>query len=167
MLFALAVAPVGFAAACTGTPGPAPTPTGVTTTEPPPDPLADHLAAERRLLGSYQATIAQHPALAKRLAPLRDDHSAHVAALEQEMGLTPSATPTATGTGTATASPTPEVTGIPPVPATAPLALLALKNAEHAAATARAAGCLTADDTAAPLLASIAACESSHEVVLS
>jgi hypothetical protein len=161
VLVALAIAPAGLAAACTGTPAAGPTATGPISSAPPPDPLADHLTAERRLLGSYQATIARYPALAKRLAPLRDDHRAHVTALEQALGLAPTATPTAS------ASPTPQVTDIPPVPAAAAAALVALRNAEHAAAAERAAACLTATDTAAPLLASIAACESSHEALLS
>ena len=160
MLVALAVAPAGLAAACTGAPAATTTSTGPTSSAPPPDPLADHLTAERRLLGSYQATIARHPTLAKRLAPLRADHSAHVTALEQALGIAPTATPTAS------ASPTPQVTDLPPVPAAAPAALVALRNAERAAAAERAAGCLIATDAAAPLLASIAACESSHEALL-
>jgi hypothetical protein len=41
-----------------------------------------------------------------------------------------------------------------------------LRRAEHDAAVDRAAGCLIASTTAAPLLASIAACEASHEAVL-
>jgi hypothetical protein len=170
VLVALAAAPAALVAACRDSPTAAPPPTGSPTSPAAPDPLAEHLAAERRLLAGYQATIARHPSLATRLAPLRDDHVAHVAALGSELGIAPpsgTAPAGTTGPASPTATPTPEASARAAVPGTPAGAVAALRAAERAAAAARSAACLTASPDRAPLLASIAACEASHGVLLS
>jgi hypothetical protein len=93
------------------------------------------VARERALLRAYDDALAAHPALAARLTPLRADHVIHLAALRA-----PSATP------------------IPaPLLAGTPLHLL-----EKDTASAHAAAALLASRELAPVLASLAACESSH-----
>jgi hypothetical protein len=170
VLVALAAAPAGLAAACQGSPaGRPPSPGATATSPPPPDPLTNDLGAERRLLEKYEATIARHPSLTTRLAPLRDDHRAHLAALEQELGLapaTPTAAPSASGSATPAATATPGPAALAAVPGTPAAAVTALRAAEKTAAAARVLSCLTAPDDRAPLLASIGACEASHEVLL-
>jgi len=158
VLGALAASAAGLLAGCRAGPGPGPD-AGPTPTRPspPPDPQAADLAAERRLLAAYDATVRRHPTLRPRLAPLRADHAAHVAALEAILGLTPSPVPTG---GTAPTVPAPAVPGTPAG------ALAALRAAERGAAAARTAACLTAAADRAPVLASIAACEATHEVLL-
>jgi hypothetical protein len=168
----LAAAPLGLAAACTSQPSSAPPPTGSPTTPAPADPLVAHLLAEQRFLASYDAVIAAHPSLAKRLTPLRADHAAHVAAMQRELGVVPpsaspsgSAAPTTPGGEPTT--PGGEPTETPTVPATPDGAVAMLRKAEHDAAADRAGGALVGTVTTAPLLASIAACEASHQAVLS
>jgi hypothetical protein len=95
------------------------------------------VAREQSLLAAYDVALAARPALATKLTPLRADHVTHLAALQ-----TPDATATP-ATATATAGP--------------PLAQL-----EKAAAGAHAAAALLASRELAPVLASLAACESSH-----
>ncbi|HEY6748692.1 MAG TPA: hypothetical protein VI357_23630, partial [Mycobacteriales bacterium] len=79
--------------------GPDPAPTA----PPPPDPLLAELAAERRLVATYDATAARYPALRGRLAGPRADHAAHAAALSRLLGpaATPAAPDAATPGGTA------------------------------------------------------------------
>jgi hypothetical protein len=139
-----------LAGACEpGTRLPAPTPT--TTEPPPPDPLLAELIDERALLATYDAATGRHPALQATLAGPRADHVQHVAALERALGTA--------------ASPVPRVggVGVPGAPASA---LAALRSAERAASNARAAAALTAPSDRAGLLASIAASEATHELVL-
>jgi hypothetical protein len=93
------------------------------------------VAREQSLLAAYDVALAARPALATKLTPLRADHVTHLAALQA-----PNATAT---TATATAGP--------------PLAQL-----EKAAGAAHAAAALLASRELAPVLASLAACESSH-----
>jgi hypothetical protein len=128
---------------------------------PEPDAVADALAAlwagERRLVDRYEAVLGRFPALAPRLASVRDDHLAHADALRSVLEARRS--PTAGVSASATAGP-------PAVPATAAAALAELAGAEAAAASASTSACLRAQGDAAALLASIAACEASHLVVL-
>jgi hypothetical protein len=93
------------------------------------------VAREQALLAAYDAALAARPALATKLTPLRADHVTHLAALTA-----PNATSTAA-----------------PAPATSPLAHL-----ERTTAAAHAAAALLASRELAPVLASLAACESSH-----
>lgn len=144
-----------LAAGCTGTGGPAATPTP--TVPPPPDPLLAELADERRLVALYAATAARHPALAARLRGPGSDHADHVEALTR--ALDDAGSPQPTPAPGATASPR-------PVPASPAAALAGLRAAERAAAAARGAAALAAPGHRAGLLASVAACEASHQQVL-
>jgi hypothetical protein len=117
-----------------------------------PDPLVPDLADEQRLLNVYDGALHDHPELAGRLRPLRSNHAAHVAALQQAMGL-----PAAPENPAAAAS----------LPAASPAATLAaLRSLEHAAVLARTASAIRASGGRAALLASLAACSASHEEML-
>jgi hypothetical protein len=129
-----------------GTPA-APAPT----TPPPPDPLLAELVDERALLLLHDAVTRRHPALKAKLAGPRADHAEHVTALERLLGTTPAPSASAPPVG---------------VPATPAKALAALRSAERAATNARAAAALTETGDRAGLLASIAASEATHQVVL-
>jgi hypothetical protein len=103
------------------------------------------VARERALIEQYRAAAASSAAqVATRTAGLAEQHEQHLAAL----GAVPHAT--------ATASPAPLR-----VPTLAELAA-----AEHAAAAAHAGDALRASSSLAALLASLAASEASHAVVL-
>jgi hypothetical protein len=138
----LGLAAVGPLAACTRE-APAPVP-------PDPDDLLRSAAAdrERALLREYDAALLALPALAARLAPVRAEHAAHLAAL-----LGPE--PTATGQPAATTAPPAE-----------PASVQRLVAAERAAATAHGGAALEASQQLAGLLASLAASEASHPVAL-
>ena len=141
---ALAAAGLLTAAACTSSlhkqPGPA--------KADPDGPLRDAGAErERALLALSADALASAPALAPRLAPLLADHQAHLAAL-----------------GGANQAPRASSAAVARRPPAAVLAQLRL--AEHTAAAAHAAAVLTASPGLAATLASLAACESSHGVVL-
>lgn len=127
-----------------------------------PDPQLTDFADEQSLVAAYDATLARHPDLASQLSPLRQQHTDHLAALANLVGKKV----------TATVAPTPETSAVATVvPSTVPndktAAIAALRKAEHSATAARTASCLTASKERAVVLASIAACEASHEVVLS
>jgi hypothetical protein len=176
---------LGLLAGCRrASPGAAPTPSAGAAE---PDLLVPDLADEQRLLTVYDSVLHDHPELAGRLRPLRSNHAAHVAALRQAMGLPPgtgtagptgSAPPGATGGPPPTALPpnpsaparqpptgsTDASTGLPPASPAA--ALATLRSLEHAAVLARAAAAVRASGGRAALLASLAACSASHEVML-
>jgi hypothetical protein len=132
---------------------------------PPPDPLLAELADEVRLVALYDATTARHPALAARLASPRADHAQHVEALTREVDAT-GGTPTTAGTPSASGSASGSPSAPVRVPATAAAALAALRTAERAAAVARSAAALVAPAHRAGLLASVAASEATHQLVL-
>jgi hypothetical protein len=112
---------------------------------PPPDVLLPFLAATVALADTYDAAIEALPALSARLTPLRDDHRAHVRALEKEIGVPrPSAAPSA---------------------AQAPT-LESLVTAERAAQQEAEKTCLEGPSYRAALLGSIAACRASHQAAL-
>jgi hypothetical protein len=117
----------------------------------PPDPLAGLRAATAALADRYDATIARHAQLADRLGPLRDDHRAHLDALDRQMLDTPSPTPSRTDQA------------VPDDPAAAVSALLA---EEKSGVVAAADACLAAPSWRAALLGSIAAARASHVEVL-
>ncbi len=141
-----------------------------------PDPdlalTAAAVARERLLLAAYDAVLATTPALAAQLGPLRADHVVHLAAL----GASPKPPLAAPGTHSSASSGAP-VPGAPApraphphVPAArgakgAPTAA-ELQGLERRAAAAHAAAAVTCSRRLAPVLASLAASESSHEVVL-
>ena len=108
---------------------------------------------ELALQALHAATVAAHPDLAERLGPLTAHHDEHLAALRDD-GPLPFGASEAPGNA-------------PEVPADAGAALAALTDAERAAADACVVGCLAAaGPRLAALLASIAASEAGHGVVL-
>lgn len=101
------------------------------------------VARERGLLAAYDAALQQDPGRAERLAPLRAEHAAHLAALgEQEAPST-----------------------VSPAPAPTPLGG-DLATAERAAAAAHAEATAAASPALAAVLAQLAASEASHPVAL-
>lgn len=108
------------------------------------------------LLARYDATIAGHPDLARRLRPLRAEVALHAEAF----GATAPASPTASPS----AGPSPSVS--PSVPARPAEALSALVAAERALADARVAALQDAPAELARLLASVAACGAGHVLLL-
>ncbi|MFG3194004.1 hypothetical protein [Streptomyces omiyaensis] len=120
------------------------------------------VTASRTLLERYDATLAAHPALRARVAPLRSSAAAHARALGEADRATASP---ATGSGTAaTASPAAGTAaastapGTPaPVPADPKAALRALADAARTASDAHTAELLAAPPEYARLLASVAA----------
>lgn len=113
-----------------------------------PDPLEPLLATELGLVASYDAAIEALPAQAARLRAVRTDHAAHAQALRAR--LDPRRAAAIETTAAASTS-----------------SLQGLLAAERAAAKQAREACLAASGERAALLASIAACESSHLVVLS
>ncbi len=111
------------------------------------DPLEPLLAAELALIASYDAAIKALPARATALTQLRADHAAHAQALRARLDPRRANTVSAAETAPATT-------------------VAALGAAERAAAAAAVKACLAATGERAALLASIAACEESHLVVL-
>jgi hypothetical protein len=112
-------------------------------------------ASEQALVARYRQVHARFPALRPVLGGVLADHTAHAAALRAV--LPPSAP----------AAPSPSASvPTPPVPATPAAALAELAAAERAAEAAATDTCLLAGGDTAALLASIAACEGSHLVVL-
>ncbi len=169
----------GLLSACTTAPRRRTTPAA-------PDPdlalTAAAVARERVLLAAYDAVLATTPALAAQLGPLRADHLVHLAAL----GASPTPPLAAPGTHSLASSGAP-VPGAPdptapspgtPVPGAPRPHLPAARGAkgartaaelpglERRAAAAHAAAAVTCSRQLAPVLASLAASESSHEVVL-
>lgn len=126
-----------------------------------PDPQLADLADEHHLLDVYDATIAAHPDLAARLAPLRSHHADHVAALGRVVGSAAGGVPSP-----AASAPVTLPTLDPSVPVDATDALAALREAERTATAARTRSCVSARPDRAALLGSLAACEASHEVLL-
>ena len=113
-----------------------------------PDPLEPLLAAELALVASYDAAIKAAPAQAARLRAVRADHAAHVQALRARLDPR-------------------RVAAIETTAAASTSSVAGLITAERAAAKQATEACLAASGERAALLASIAACESSHVVVLS
>lgn len=111
------------------------------------------------LLARYDATVDAHPALAKRLAPLREETARHVAVFTAE-GRSPSPS--------ATVSRSPSAGGrrMPKVPGDEKRALSALAQAERQTADTRTAALATAPPELARLLASVAACGAAHVYLL-
>lgn len=163
---------VGGAAGCTsggGTPSPAPTPTRAT---PPPDNSDNDLALRRRVAGevlalraAYTAVIGAQSTLRRTVAGLAAEHDAHARALDPGATL-PS--PVASSASMRSASPASATSRVSPVVtlASRPDALRWLAGLERAAATRRTADVLVAGRDLARLLASIAACETTHALLL-
>ncbi|MFJ1993281.1 hypothetical protein [Streptomyces asiaticus] len=111
------------------------------------------------LLARYDATVDAHPALAERLAPLREETARHVAVFTAEGR---SASPSAT----VSRSPSAGGRRMPKVPEDAKQALSALVQAERRTADTRTAALATAPPELARLLASVAACGAAHVYLL-
>ncbi|MBP8538310.1 hypothetical protein GWI24_35685 [Streptomyces sp. MK37H] len=111
------------------------------------------------LLARYDATVDAHPALAERLAPLREETARHVAVFTAK-GRSPSPS--------ATVSRSPSAGGrrMPKVPEDEKQALSALVQAERQTADTRTAALATAPPELARLLASVAACGAAHVYLL-
>lgn len=134
VLAAAAVVPI---AACTD---PAPPPP----VNPDDAPRAAAVRREQDLLAAYDALLGATPSLTAKLAGVRAEHSAHLAAL---------------GAAPASQSPSPAVSS--------PVTLTKLVAMERGVAAAHAADALTTSRLLAPVLASLSASESSHVVALS
>jgi hypothetical protein len=131
-----------------------------------PDPDLDLLARaigeKQDLLDGYAATTARHAPLAERLAPMRADHEAHLAALTGFRPDLPAPAAVPSAGPSASASPTG-----PTAASDRARAVEDLAAAEHTAANRRIGQCETArDPKLARLLASIGGCEAAHTAVL-
>lgn len=135
---------------------------------------ADRAAGrERVLLATYDAALLIAPQLADRLLPLRADHAAHLLALglpeQPEPAAAPStaasAGPAATAPG-ASAAPSPPPVAAPPLPSEPEALLAALAELERRAAVGHANAAVRAGRGVGAVLASLAASEASHELVL-
>lgn len=123
------------------------------------------------LLARYDATADAHPALAKRLAPLREETARHAAVFrgEDRAGASSAArSPAPSGSASASASADEGGTGVraPEVPQSKKKALAALAQAERHTADTRTAALVTAPPELARLLASVAACGAAHVYLL-
>ena len=127
----------------------------------PPRPLPDvavlrgAMDGETRLIGQYTAVLAAQPGLAGLLDPLLGQHRAHLDRLRVRLIVPP-------GAATPSASPQPRPQ-VPPGPAAAQAYL---QQAESNAARALLGHLTAASPSLAQLLASIAAAEASHALLL-
>ncbi|MGY0070071.1 hypothetical protein ACWZEH_25430 [Streptomyces sp. QTS137] len=161
----LAVAPAAlFAAGCSAAEDPGPT----AGSRPPAGERARVRAARdsRELAERYDAVIAAHAGLARRLGPLREDAVRHAKAFEsfETAAGTASAPPESsvpTGAGPSASSPVPA-----PVPAKEKDALAGLAAAEREIADRRLEALLDAPAELARLLASVAAAGAAHVFLL-
>jgi hypothetical protein len=123
---------------------------------PPPQVLVDALVTEQRLLASVTSTGHRAASLAPRLGQLRRDHQAHASALHAVLAPYDRPTRAALRRAAASAGPTADTAHA--------LADAELEAARRAAE--RASRLAAADPVIATLLASIAACETTHLHVL-
>ena len=151
----LAAAGLGLTAACTS--GAHPTPTPVV--DPDDAPQTAALAREAALLAAYDDVLTTTPSLAARLSPVRAEHAEHLAALQ---ALRPTPPPARSPATQGTPSPVPRTSDrIDPA-----AAVRRLTSLERTSAAAHASAAVAASRRLAPLLASLAASESSHAAVL-
>ncbi|MEU8823095.1 hypothetical protein [Streptomyces sp. NPDC048636] len=121
------------------------------------------------LLARYDATVDAHPALAKRLAPLRAETARHASAFrgpERSASPSGSAAPSASPSGSASGPAATRRERPPAVPKDEKGALAALAQAERHTADARTTALVTAPPELARLLASVAACGAAHVYLL-
>jgi hypothetical protein len=116
--------------------------------KPPPQELLAALGAEQALLSRIDAAARRDPTLGRRLAGVRADHEAHLAAVEAALR--------------AYAPTEPQQ----PAPVTTPPNRAQLRDGEAAATTASAQRAAALSGRDAALLASIAASEATHAEVL-
>ncbi len=163
-LAAAAALGVGVLGGCTGGSGPA----GPTASHTPtaPDPLLAVLTEREALVTRYDAVGAVHPALLGRLQPLRAQTGEQVETLRLALAL-----PTAT-----TSSPPPRTSGSsasvgsitsgPGIPLDPAAALAELRTSVQAGAASAATLCLAIAAERAPLVGSLAAAGSCHDLLL-
>jgi hypothetical protein len=129
--------------------------------------LARQVAAEITVLvGAYAATIAAHPHTRGALGPLAAEHQAHLvalAALQPAPTGSPSPSSSTSTSPSVSASPSASSAAAAPSPAAA---RAALATAEEAAAARRRQQAQHAGPDLARLLASIAACEAVHALLV-
>lgn len=106
----------------------------------------------------YDAVMASFPAARAELALLAAEHEAHARALLGPRTPTPSPSPSSSSAAS---------TPVPDVPDTLDAARITLVDAERAASRRRARQAGRASPDLARLLASVAACEAAHAVLLS
>ncbi|WP_435973764.1 hypothetical protein [Streptomyces sp. Qhu_M48] len=119
------------------------------------------VTASRSLLERYDATLAAHPALAGRLAPLRRSVAAHTEALGEGGTSVRPATASPAPTAPRKAAPSPV-----PVAADPGAALKELAEAARTASEAHTTALLAAPPEYARLLASVAAAGAAHAYLL-
>jgi hypothetical protein len=122
----------------------------------PPQVLLDAFAAEQRLIASAGATARAEPAARSVLTQVRNDHQAHLAALRAQLSRFDPPTRAAQRRATAHAG----------ASVTARAALADAERTASAHAAARAFQLASAEPTTATLLASIAASEAGHVLLL-
>lgn len=153
---------MALAGGCTGDEGP--DSPGADGGEPDPDLdlLARAIGEKQALLDDYAAATARHAQLTDRLAPMRADHEAHLAALTGFRPDVPAPAAAPSAAPSASASPT-----APAVADDRARAVEDLAAAEQRAANRRIGQCGTArDPKLARLLASIGGSEAAHTAVL-
>jgi hypothetical protein len=123
--------------------------------------LRDAITAKKDLIGAYTAVLAAYPGLSGQLEPLLADNTAHLAVLQRRL-VEPAGQAQAPAAGPSRRS-SPSPSPAPPSPGAA---LTALRSAERTAAAANVAQLRTVTPSLAQLLASIAACETTHEAAL-
>jgi hypothetical protein len=133
-------------------------------TPPPPAPdvavLGEAIAGERAMISRYSVVLATVPDLAGSLGPLLDQHRAHLARLQARL-LHPRTT------GGASASPSASVpAGLAAALRTSAAARAYLRAAEDSAAQALLSHLAVASPSLAQLLASVAASEATHALIL-
>jgi hypothetical protein len=143
-----------FAAACKGI--------GALGTPPKPLPdvavLRDAISAEQVMIARYRAAISASAGLAATLTPLLDQHVAHLATLRSRL-IVPAGARSSPSPAKSSSAP-------PQVPGTPAAALTALEAAENNAASSLVTRLDVASPSLAQLLASIAASEASHALLL-
>ncbi|MER6407615.1 hypothetical protein ABZ918_27430 [Streptomyces viridosporus] len=116
----------------------------------------------RELAGRYDAVIAAHPKLARRLAPLRAETARHTEAF----GGATAASPTPSGTAPSASAPASASAWSAAVPAGEKEALAQLAAAEREVADRRTRALVDAPGELARLLASVAAAGAAHVYLL-
>ena len=122
--------------------------------------VRDAIDAETSMIARYNAVLTAVPALAGSLRPLLQQHHEHLARLRARL-IEPRASSRAEDTSSATAIPAP-----PPAPGTPAAAQNYLRLAEQAAASTLLGKITAAPPSLAQLLASIAASEATHALLL-
>ncbi len=127
--------------------------------------LREAISAEKVMIARYRSAVAASPALAGTLTPLLGQHQAHLAALRARL-IVPAGAPATPEPAIPAAGPQPSGGGTPAQRAAPATTLAALAAAEDAAATMLTGLLPAVSSSLAQLLASVAASEASHAVVL-